>query len=126
MGSPDSTGADEGRDSDDQADLPPLTVLAASLREQIPRLVQGEAALLKAEIGERRSRITTGSGMLVGTVLVGFFGLAALIAAAVVSVSLALAPWLAALIILVVLVILAGIFVLLGIRKLKGNNVAGN
>jgi hypothetical protein len=103
-------------------EFPPITVLVASLREQFPRLIRGEVALLKADIGERRTSLITGSGMLVGTAVVGFFGLAALIAAIVVTVSQALAPWLSALLVVVTLLLLAGLFAWLGVRKMKGNN----
>jgi len=101
---------------------PSITVLVASLREQIPRLVRGERALFNAELRERRGRLTTGSGMLAATALLGFFGFAALVTVAVVALALALPAWLSALLIVVVLLILAGVFVLLGMRKMKAND----
>jgi uncharacterized membrane protein YqjE len=103
---------------------PSITVLVASLREQILRLVRGERALFTAELRERRGRLTTGSGMLAGTALLGFFGFAALVTCAIVALSLGLPVWLAALLVAVALLILAAVFVLLGMRKLKGNNDA--
>jgi uncharacterized membrane protein YqjE len=103
---------------------PSITVLVGLLREQILRLVRGERALLNAELRERRGQLTTGSGMLAGTALLGFFGFAALVTCAVVALSLGLPVWLAALLVAVALLILAAVLVLLGIRKLKGDNDA--
>lgn len=103
---------------------PSIAVLLASLREQILRLVRGERAQFNAELRERRGRLTTGSGMLAGTALFGFFGFAALVTCAVVALSLGLPAWLGALLVAVALLILAAVFVLLGMRKLKGNNDA--
>jgi uncharacterized membrane protein YqjE len=98
---------------------PSITVLFASLREQIPRLVRGERALFSSELRERRGRLTSGSGMLAGTALLGFFGFAVLVTVVVVALALALPAWLSALLVAVALLILAAVFVLLGMRKLK-------
>ncbi|HYI34815.1 MAG TPA: phage holin family protein [Glaciibacter sp.] len=103
---------------------PSITILVASLREQIRRLALGERALFDAELRERRERLTTGSGMLAGTALLGFFGFAALVTCAVVALALPLPAWLAALLVAVALLILAAVFVLLGMRKLKGDDDA--
>lgn len=98
---------------------PPVTVLLASLREQIPRLVHGERAFFNAQLRERRGRLTTGSGMLAGTALIGFFGFAALVTVAVAALALVLPAWLSALLIAVALLLVAAVFVLLGTRMMK-------
>ncbi len=102
--------------------LPPVAVLVASLTEQFARLLRGEKALLAEELSERRSRLTTGSGMLVGTALLGFFGAAVLVAAAIVAIALALPAWLSALLVAVALLLIAVGCVLLGMRKVKAAN----
>jgi uncharacterized membrane protein YqjE len=103
---------------------PSIAVLVASLREQIRRLVLGERALFDAELRERRGQLTTGGGMLAGTALLGFFGFAALVTCAVVALALSLPAWIAALLVAVALLILAAVFVLLGMRKLRGDDDA--
>ena len=103
---------------------PPVTVLIASLREQIPRLVRGERALFDAELRERRGRLTAGSGMLAGTALFGFFGFAALVAVGVAALALALPAWVSALLIVVALLLVAAVFVLLGMRMMKADDDA--
>lgn len=102
--------------------LPPVAVLVASLREQLARLLRGEKALLAEELGERRTQLTSGSGMLVGTALLGFFGAAVLITAAIVAIALALPAWLSALLVAISLLLIAIGCVLLGMRKVKAAN----
>lgn len=102
--------------------VPPFAVLVASLREQIPRLVRGERALLTAELSERRTNLSTGSVMLVVMLLLGFFGFAVLVTAAVVAIALALPPWLSALLVAAALILVAGILVLLGLALIKRMN----
>ncbi len=99
--------------------MPPLAVLLASLREQIPRLVRGERALIAAELSERRTNLSTGGVMLVVMLVLGFFGFAVLVTAAVVAIALALPAWLSALLIAAALIIVAVILALLGLAMIK-------
>jgi uncharacterized membrane protein YqjE len=99
--------------------VPPLAVLLASLREQIPRLVRGERALIAAELSERRTNLSTGGVMLVVMLVLGFFGFAVLVTAAVVAIALALPAWLSALLIAAALIIVAVILALLGLAMIK-------
>lgn len=116
--------AQAAEQSEDSARLPPVTLLVASLRKQLSQLLNGERALLSAELAERKSGLTSGTGMLAGTALLGFFCFAVFVALAVVALALALPAWLSALIVVVVLLLVAGVCVMLGMRKIKEQNDA--
>ena len=88
--------------------------LIRSVSELVPRLVKEELALGKLELQEKGKRAGKGAGLLGAAGLVGWFGLAVLIATAVLGLAEAVAPWLAALIVAVVLLIIAAILGLVG------------
>jgi hypothetical protein len=93
--------------------------LVKGVTELVPRLVREEMALAKAEVTEKGKHAGVGAGLLGGGGLFAYFGLAVLIAAAVLGLSEAVEPWLAAVIVAVVLFVIAGILALVGKGQLK-------
>lgn len=88
----------------------PVAALLSDLANETSTLISQEFALFKAELKEKLGRFGLGAGMLAAGGMVAFSGWLALIAAAILGLSNALAPWLAALIVgLVVLAIGAGL-----------------
>jgi hypothetical protein len=83
--------------------------LIHDVTELVPRLVREELALAKAELAEKGKRAGIGAGLFGGGGLVAFFGLAVLIAAAVLGLAEALPAWAAALIVGGVLLLVAGV-----------------
>lgn len=105
-----TTGKDVGGD-------PTLGALVHDLSVQIPELVRSELRLAQAEMTEKGKRAGVGIGMFSAAGLVAFFGLATLIATAILALSLVLDAWLAALIVGVVLLLVAGGLALAGKSK---------
>ena len=93
--------------------------LVGLLSEQTSKLVRAEIELAKAELTAKAQRLAVGVGLFVVAALLAFFALATLIAAAVLGLSEAVAPWLAALLVVVVLLIITGILVLVGRRSVN-------
>jgi uncharacterized membrane protein YqjE len=91
--------------------------LVGLLSEQTSKLVRAEIELAKAELTAKAQRLAVGIGLFVVAALLAFFALGTLIAAAVLGLSEAVAPWLAALLVVVVLLIITGILVLVGKRS---------
>jgi membrane protein len=94
-----------------------LAELGRRLSEQTTRLVQQEVELAKLELSEKGKRIGAGAGAFGGAGVVALYGLGAVIAAAILVLATAVAPWLAALIVAVVLFAIAGVMALVGKRK---------
>ena len=93
--------------------------LVGLLSEQTSKLVRAEIELAKAELTAKAQRLAVGIGLFVFAALLAFFAFATLIAAAVLGLSEAFAPWLAALMVVVVLLIVTGILVLVGRRSVN-------
>lgn len=91
--------------------------LVRQLSEQTSRLARQEVELAKAELSVKGKRFGLGAGMFGGAGLFGFLALGALVAAAILGLSTAVAGWLAALIVGAALGLLAGMVALLGTRK---------
>jgi uncharacterized membrane protein YqjE len=96
---------------------PTLGALVHELTTQIPELVRSEIRLAQAEVTEKGKRAGLGIGMFSAAGLLAFFGLATLIATAVLALSLVMDAWLAALLVAVVLFAGAGAFALVGKSK---------
>lgn len=88
--------------------------LIRHVSELVPRLVREELALGRLELAEKGKRAGAGAGMFGAAGLLGWFGVAVLIATAVLGLAEAVAAWLAALIVAVVLLLIAGVLGLLG------------
>ena len=93
--------------------------LIGQLTEQISRLVRDEARLAQAEVTQKAKRLGVGAGLCGGAGLFAFFGLAVLIATAVLALALLLPAWLAALIVAVVLLAVAGALALVGKKDVE-------
>jgi Putative Actinobacterial Holin-X, holin superfamily III len=96
-----------------------LGELIKQLSEQSSRLARQEVELAKAELAAKGKRAGIGAGMFGGAGAFGFYGLGALIAAAVLALATAVAAWLAALIVAVVLAVIAGMLALIGKHEIQ-------
>jgi uncharacterized membrane protein YqjE len=98
---------------------PTLGALVHDLTTQVPDLIRSEMRLAQAELAEKGKRAGIGIGMFSGAGLLAFFGLATLIAAAVLALSLAMDGWLAAVIVAVVLFAGAAALAVLGKNQVE-------
>lgn len=85
-----------------------LGALVTQLSQQTSDLVRSELRLAQAEMTEKGKRAGIGIGMFSAAGLLAYFGLAVLIAAAVLGLAEAVPGWLSALIVAVVLFAVAG------------------
>jgi hypothetical protein len=102
-----------------QATQESMAELVKQLSEQTTRLVHQEIELAKTELTVKGKRAGIGVGMFGGAGVVGFYAVGVLIAAVVLALSLAVKPWLAALIVGVVLAGVAGVLALQGKNKVQ-------
>ncbi len=93
--------------------------LVSRASERVSHLVQDELHLARAEMTEKGRKAGIGAGWLGGGGFVALFGVACLVAAAVLGLATAIADWLAAIIIGVALLLVAGCAALLGKRRLS-------
>lgn len=98
---------------------PTVGALVHDMTQQMSTLVRDELRLAQAEMTQKGKRAGIGIGLFSGAGLLAFFGLATLVATAVLALDLVVPAWLAALIVAVVLFGVAGILALQG-----KNNVA--
>jgi uncharacterized membrane protein YqjE len=97
----------------------PMGELVKQLSDQTTALVRAEVELAKAELSEKGKKAGMGAGMFGGAGLFGVFGFAALTTAFIAALDLAMATWLAALIVAVVYFAIAGIAALMGKKKVE-------
>jgi len=95
--------------------------LLSDLANETGTLLRQEIALFKAEIGEKLGSLGVGVGAMAAGGLVAFSGWLALIAAAVLGLSNALAPWLAALIVGIVVIAIGAGLLLFGKSRLNAD-----
>ncbi len=107
------SGEDAKRQDASTADL------LRELSEQTTRLVRQELELAKAEVSAKGKQVGIGAGMLGGAGVLGLYAAGALTAAAIAALSLALATWLAALIVAVIWAAAAGVAALIGKKKVR-------
>jgi Putative Actinobacterial Holin-X, holin superfamily III len=98
---------------------PSAADLVKQLSEQTSRLVRQEVELAKAELTVKGKRAGVGAGMFGGAGVSALYALGALTAAAIAALALAMATWLAALIIAVVWTAIAGVMALTGRSKVQ-------
>jgi membrane protein len=96
----------------------PVGELVKQLSEQTSTLVRKELELARAEMIEKGKTAGIGAGMFAGAALLGVLALGALTAFLILSLSLVLDAWLAALIVALVYAAIAGVLVLAGKKKL--------
>lgn len=101
----------------DRAPDPTLGALVHDMTTQIPELIRSEMRLAQAEVTEKGKRAGLGLGMFGAAGLLGFFGLACLIATAILLLDLVLPAWAAALIVGAVLLVAAAVAGLTGKQK---------
>jgi hypothetical protein len=99
----------------------PFAALLSDLAGETNTLVRQEIALFKAELNEKLSRIGAGAGALAAGGVIAFSGWLALMAAAILGLSHALAPWLSALIIGILVIALGAGLALFGKSRLKAD-----
>lgn len=100
--------------SDPRTPDAPLGALVHDLSVQIPELVRSELRLAQAELAQKGKRAGIGAGLFGAAGLLAFFGAAALIATAVLALSLVLPAWAAALVVAVALFAAAGVAAMRG------------
>ena len=93
--------------------------LLRQLSEQTTRLVRQEVELAKAEVSEKGKRAGIGAGMFGGAGIFALYAFGALTAAIIAALSLAIATWLAALIVAVVYGAVAAVLALTGRTKVQ-------
>lgn len=91
--------------------------LIADATEQVGQLVRQEMALARAELTRSAKKAGTGAGLFGGAGLVALYGVAVLIATAVIALDLVMPLWLAALAIGIVLIAFAGVLALIGKKQ---------
>jgi len=97
----------------------PLGAVVHRLSEQLPELVRSELRLAQAELTEKGKHAGVGIGLFSGAGVLGLFGLAGLLATAVIALDLALPLWLSALIVTVVVLLAAGVAALVGKKQVS-------
>ena len=96
-----------------------LGELIKAMSADLSRLVRDEIQLAQTEISAKVKQAGVGVGAFGGAGVLALYGIAVLIAAAVLGLAVVLAPWLAALIVGVVVLAIAGIAALIGKRKVS-------
>jgi Putative Actinobacterial Holin-X, holin superfamily III len=93
--------------------------LIKQMTEQVSTLVRDEMKLAQVEMTRKGKQAGLGVGMLGGGGLVALYGVACLLAAAIIGLSHVMQAWLAALIVGVVLLAAAGVAALMGKGRLQ-------
>jgi MFS family permease len=95
----------------------PIAELVHDVSELVPRLVREELALAKAELGEKGKAVGVGAGLFGGGGLVAFYGVGALVAAAILGLAEVMPGWAAALIVAAGAFAIAGVLALVARRQ---------
>jgi uncharacterized membrane protein YqjE len=93
--------------------------LVREVTELVPRLVQEELALAKAELTEKGKHAGVGAGLFGGGGLFAFFGVALLLTAAVLGLAEVMPAWASALIVAALVLVLAAILAAIGRSQVK-------
>lgn len=97
----------------------PVSDLIRSLVADLVSLARHEADLVKIELKHKASTAGVAAGLIAVAALVGFFGVATLIATAVLALAIVLPAWAAALIVGVVLMVAAAALILAGRARIR-------
>ncbi|WP_125107939.1 phage holin family protein [Gulosibacter massiliensis] len=103
---------------------PTVPELMTRLSEQTSRLVRDEMRLAQAELSAKAKQGGIGAGFLGAGGILAWFGFGALIATAILALTLVLPAWAAALIVTAILFIAAAIVALLGKKKVEQLSLA--
>jgi len=93
--------------------------LVSRASEQLTTLVRDEMRLAQVEMVQKGRRSGIGLGLFGGAGAVAWFGIASLVTAAFLGLSLVVAPWLAAVIVGVVLLLTASALAMVGRREVS-------
>ena len=93
--------------------------IVQNVMRDVGEVVRGEVRLAKAEMSEKVSQAGKAAGMLGGAAVAGLMGLAALVTAAIVGLSMVVALWVSALIVGVLLLVSAAAMYAAGRATLK-------
>ena len=96
-----------------------LAELMRRLSDQSTLLVRQELDLAKAELAEKGKQAGIGAGMFGGAAVFGLYAVGALTATLILALSLAVAGWLAALIVTLVYAGIAGVLALVGKSRVQ-------
>ncbi len=96
-----------------------LGTLASNLSQQMSTLIRDEMRLAQAEVTQKGKHAGLGLGLFSVAGLLAFYGVATLIATAVLALALAVDAWLAALIVAVVLLAAAAVAAVVGKSKVQ-------
>jgi membrane protein len=96
-----------------------LGTLVSDLSQQMSTLVRDEIRLAQAEVTQKGKKAGIGVGLFSVAGLLAFYGVATLIATAVLALALAVDAWLAALIVAVVLLAAAAVAGIMGKGKVQ-------
>jgi uncharacterized membrane protein YqjE len=110
-----------GAGNEQELDLrePSASELIKRLSEQVSTLLRDELKLAQLEMSRKGKQAGAGLGFLGGAGIIALFGLACLIACAIIAISGVLSAWLAALIVGVALLATAGLAALIGKGRLS-------
>jgi uncharacterized membrane protein YqjE len=100
-----------------RSEEPTIGALVHDLSQQLPDLIRSELRLAQAEVTEKGKRAGLGVGMFSVAGLLAFFGVAALIATAILALDLVMPAWLAALVVALVLLAAGGVVALAGKKQ---------
>jgi MFS family permease len=112
MAAPDSPRPALGED-------PTLGALVNDMTQQMSTLVRDEMRLAQAEMTQKGKAAGLGIGLFGGAGVVALYGVGALVATLILALSLAITPWLAALIVTVVLFAVAAVLALVGKKNVS-------
>jgi len=93
--------------------------LVSRASEQLTTLVRDEMRLAQTELAQKGRRSGVGLGLFGGAGAVAWFGVGALVTAAILGLSLVVAPWLAAVIVGLVLLLIASALAMIGKREVS-------
>jgi len=93
--------------------------LVSRASEQLTTLVRDEMRLAQTELAQKGRRSGVGLGLFGGAGAVAWFGVGALVAAAILGLSVVVAPWLAAVIVGLVLLLIASALAMIGKREVS-------
>jgi uncharacterized membrane protein YqjE len=93
--------------------------LISQLSQQVSTLVRDEVKLAQLELSRKAKLIGLGAGLLGGAAMIAWLGVAAMVAAAILALANAVAPWLAAVIVGLALLVVAAIVAVVGKREVS-------
>lgn len=93
--------------------------LVKLVTEQVSTLVRDELKLAQLEMTSKAKKAGSGAGMMGGGGLIALYGVACLIACAIIAISHVLQPWLSALIVGAFLLLVAAVAAAMGRKRMR-------